>query len=307
MGPAADAASRVGAPRPDQGPGATPHPAPVPGASGQPPRPPVQARPQPVATHATVLCVSAPAMAVSGPDGQLRGHGLHGFYRAGVRTLARMEVRLGGMEPMPLQGTLTSAAEARFVGAVRLPGDPDPDPTLTVERLRHANGVETVTVRNTGSRPARIPLEIALGTDLGPLAEIAVGQRSADLPGQVQSAGLRWAGPQHSATVTSRPSPHAVLAGAGVLRWDLEVQPGARWSVELSTALESATPVGVRPPTGRGAGCRCPGPSPRSGATTPGYGCWCRVRWMRSAACWSPTRTGRPTSTRSPARPGGSV
>ncbi|GAA1173091.1 glycogen debranching N-terminal domain-containing protein [Kitasatospora gansuensis] len=262
MGPAADAASRVGAPRPDQGPGATPHPAPVPGASGQPPRPPVQARPQPVATHATVLCVSAPAMAVSGPDGQLRGHGLHGFYRAGVRTLARMEVRLGGMEPMPLQGTLTSAAEARFVGAVRLPGDPDPDPTLTVERLRHANGVETVTVRNTGSRPARIPLEIALGTDLGPLAEIAVGQRSADLPGQVQSAGLRWAGPQHSATVTSRPSPHAVLAGAGVLRWDLEVQPGARWSVELSTALESATPVGVRPPTGRGAGVPLPWSEP---------------------------------------------
>ncbi|KQV21332.1 hypothetical protein ASE03_27150 [Kitasatospora sp. Root187] len=201
-------------------------------------------------------------MAASGPDGQLRGHGLHGFYRAGIRTLARMEVRLGGMEPMPLQGTLTSAAEARFVGAVRLPGDPDPDPTLTVERLRHANGVETVTVRNTGSRPARIPLEIALGTDLGLLAEIAAGQRSADLPGQVQSAGLRWAGPQHSATVTSRPSPHAVLAGAGVLRWDLEVQPGARWSVELSTTLESATPVGVRPPTGRGAGVPLPWSEP---------------------------------------------
>ncbi|MFJ9521392.1 glycogen debranching N-terminal domain-containing protein [Kitasatospora sp. NPDC101801] len=263
-GPSADVPSRAGVPRPEQAPGANPapHPAPVAGAPGQPPRPPVQARPQPVATHATVLCVSAPAMAASGPDGQLRGHGLHGFYRAGVRTLARMEIRLGGMEPMPLQGTLTSAAEARFVGAVRLPGDPDPDPTLTVERLRHANGVETVTVRNTGSRPARIPLEIALGTDLGLLAEIAAGQRSADLPGQVQSAGLRWAGPQHSATATARPSPHAVLAGAGVLRWDLEVQPGARWSVELSTALETATPVGVRPPTGRGAGVPLPWSEP---------------------------------------------
>lgn len=201
-------------------------------------------------------------MAASGPDGQLRGQSLHGFYRAGVRTLARMEVRLGGMEPLPLQGTLTSAAEARFVGAVRLPGDPDPDPTMTVERLRHANGVETVTVRNTGSRPARIPLEIALGTDLGLLAEIATGQRAADLPGQVQSAGLRWAGPQHSATVTARPSPHAVLAGAGVLRWDLEVQPGARWSVELSTELETTTPVGVRPPTGRGLGVPLPWSEP---------------------------------------------
>ncbi|MFJ8045340.1 glycogen debranching N-terminal domain-containing protein [Kitasatospora sp. NPDC096147] len=207
--------------------------------------------------------MSAPAMAISGLDGQLRGQALHGFYRSGVRALARMELRLGGMEPLSLQGTLTSAAEARFVGAVRVPGDPDPDPALTVERLRHANGVETVTVRNTGLRPARIPLEITLGTDLGQLAEISAGQRLADLPGQVQSAGLRWAGPQHSATVAARPSPHAVLAGAGVLRWDLEVQPGARWSVELTTALETNAAQGApRPPTGRGAGVPLPWSEP---------------------------------------------
>ncbi|WP_371499612.1 glycogen debranching protein [Kitasatospora sp. NBC_00374] len=200
-------------------------------------------------------------MASSGIDGQLRGHGLHGFFRAGVRTLARMEVRVGGMEPMPLQGTLTSAAAARFLGAVRLPGDPDPDPALTVERLRHADGTESITVRNTGARPARLPLEIALGTDLGLLTDIAAGRRSADLPGQVQSAGLRWAGHGRSATVSAQPSPHAVLAGAGVLRWDLEVQAGARWSVELCAELESAS-AAVRPPTGRGAGVPLPWAEP---------------------------------------------
>ncbi|MFD9125367.1 glycogen debranching N-terminal domain-containing protein [Kitasatospora sp. NPDC059571] len=221
------------------------------------PRPPAPPRPNTVTAHDAVLCVEAPAMAASGPDGQLRGQGLHGFYRAGIRTLARMEVRLGGIEPMSLQGALTSAAAARFVGAVRVPGDPDPDPALTVERLRHADGAETVTVRNAGARPARLPLEIAFGTDLGLLSEIAGGQRSADLPSQVQSAGLRWAGHGRSATVTARPTPHAVLAGAGVLRWDLEVQPGARWSVELKTLLEGV-PAGVRPPTGRGKGVPLP-------------------------------------------------
>ncbi|WTJ79327.1 glycogen debranching protein [Kitasatospora sp. NBC_01539] len=200
-------------------------------------------------------------MAASGMDGQLRGQGLQGFYRAGIRTLARMEVRLGGIEPMPLQGALTSAAEARFVGSIRVPGDPDPDPALTVERLRHADGSETVTVRNAGGRPARLPLEITFGTDLGLLADIAAGQRAADLPSQVQSAGLRWAAGGRSATVSARPTPHAVLAGAGVLRWDLELQPGARWSVELHTALESA-PVGTRPPTGRGQGVPLPWTEP---------------------------------------------
>lgn len=250
------AESVVGAPRPVGRPDQVPGGAPAGQArSAAPPRP------QPAAVHHAVLCVNAPAMAASGPDGQLRGHGLHGFYRSGVRVLARMELRLGGMEPLPLQGTSTTAAQARFLGAVRIPGDPDPDPALTVERLRHADGVETVTVRNTGSRPARLPLEIALGTDLGPVGEIAAGHRSPDLPGQVQSAGLRWVGPTHSAVVSAKPSPHAVLAGAGVLRWDLEVQPGARWSVELRTELESTLP-GPRPPGGRGTGVPLPWAEP---------------------------------------------
>ncbi|MGW2252743.1 glycogen debranching N-terminal domain-containing protein [Kitasatospora sp. NPDC001660] len=243
---AVPAESVVGAPRPVGRPDHVP--------AGPP-------RPQPAAVHHAVLCVKAPGMAASGPDGQLRGHGLHGFYRNGVRVLARMELRLGGMEPLPLQGTPTSAAEARFLGAVRLPGDLDPDPALTVERLRHADGLETVIVRNTGARPARLPLEIALGTDLGPVGEIAAGHRSPDLPGQVQSAGLRWAGPAHSAVVAAKPSPHAVLAGAGVLRWDLEVQPGARWSVELRAELESTVP-GPRPPGGRGTGVPLPWSEP---------------------------------------------
>ncbi|MFJ1795937.1 amylo-alpha-1,6-glucosidase [Kitasatospora griseola] len=221
--------------------------------------PAVVPRPQPSAAH-DILCVNAPGMAASGPDGQLRGQSLHGFFRHGVRTLARMELRLGGMEPVPLQGTLTSAAAARFLGSVRVPGDLDPDPALTVERLRHADGAETVTVRNTGARPARIPLEIALGTDLGQLTDIAAGRRSADLPGQVQSSGLRWAGQGRAATVGARPSPHAVLAGAGVLRWDLEIQPGARWSVDLQVELE--TPSAGRPPTGRGPGVPLPWAEP---------------------------------------------
>ncbi len=229
-------------------------------AAGAAARPAAQARRQPASAHGDVLCVNAPAIAASGPDGQLRGDGLHGFFRSGIRAVSRMELRLGGMEPLPLQGALSSTAQARFLAALRPPGDLDPDPALTVERLRHADGVETVVIRNAGSRPVRLPLEITLGTDLGALAEIAVGQRLPDVPGQVQSAGLRWMARGHSATVSARPSPHAVLAGAGVLRWDIEVQPGARWSVELRVELESAAPAAVRPPIGRGTGVPLPWP-----------------------------------------------
>ncbi|WP_245984218.1 glycogen debranching N-terminal domain-containing protein [Streptomyces tateyamensis] len=223
-----------------------------------PGRPATQARRSPASTHTDVLCVKAPAMAASGADGQLRGDGLHGFFRSGVRVVSRMEIRLGGIEPLALQGDLSSAAQARFIGAVRIPGELDPDPALTVERLRHADGAESITVRNAGARPARIPLEIALGTDLGNLAEIGAGARPPEVPAQVQSAGLRWTGRTHNATVSARPSPHAVLAGAGVLRWDLELQPGARWAVDLRVELEPSAAPPVRPPIGRGAGVPAP-------------------------------------------------
>ncbi|MFE0458330.1 glycogen debranching N-terminal domain-containing protein [Kitasatospora sp. NPDC058965] len=226
--------------------------------SGTQGRPTAQTRRLPASTHTDVLCVNAPAMAASGPDGQLRGDGLHGFFRSGVRVLSRMEVRLGGVEPLALQGDLSSAVQARFIGSVRIPGELDPDPALTVERLRHADGAESVTVRNAGGRPARIPLEIALGTDLGSLAEVGAGARPPEVPAQVQSAGLRWTGRTHSATVTARPSPHAVLAGAGVLRWDLELQPGARWAVDLRVELEPLVAPVVRPAIGRGAGVAAP-------------------------------------------------
>jgi hypothetical protein len=213
------------------------------------PAAPGRAAPPPA--HDSVVCVEMPALAVSRAHGQLRGEGLDGFYREGVRTLSRLEVRLGGVEPVPLQGVSVSAAEARFMGVLRVAGDPEPDPGVTVERLRHAEGRERITVRNSGGRPARLPFEIVLGTDLAALSAVAGGGRAADLLPRVHAAGLRWAAPARAlaAKISARPSPHAVLASAGVLRWDLELQPGARWTVELTTELEQKTEPAVR---GRG-------------------------------------------------------
>lgn len=224
---------------------------PVAGPPGGPPAHQPATRGAPPPAHQAVVCVQAPALALSGPDGQLRAQGLDGFYQDGVRTLARLEVRVGGAEPLPLQGVSATAAEARFTGALRVPGEAEPDPGIMVERLRHASGRERITVRNSGARPARLPFEIAVGTDLGTLAAVSAGERGPDLPPRVHAAGLRWSAPARgvAASVTARPTPHSVLASAGLLRWDLELQPGARWTVELFTGLEQSTEPAVR---GRG-------------------------------------------------------
>ncbi|WP_277441368.1 glycogen debranching N-terminal domain-containing protein [Streptomyces sp. SPB162] len=190
--------------------------------------------------HTSVICVAAPSLAVSAEDGQLRGKGLDGFYQEGRRVLARCEVRLAGAEPVPVLGALLSADRARFVAVVRTPADAGPDPAVTVERLRDADGGERITVFNTGPAVLRLPLEVALGTDLAEIGAAAAGRAGPDLPAGVCAAGLRWSHDGIGVRVTARPAPASVLASAGVLRWDLEVPPGAGRTFELRVSRESA-------------------------------------------------------------------
>jgi hypothetical protein len=222
-----------------------------------------------------VVCVRAPALAVSGPDGQLRGHGTDGFYRDGVRLLSRLRLRIGGTEPQAVQARRTGPGQARFLAVHRVAGDPDPDPAVTVERERRADGVERITVRHAGRTPLRTALELEVGTDLGALPGLtapaaaagdAAGAGDAACPQRepeprLHPGGLSWSSapsartPARCALLTARPSPHTVVAAAGRLHWDLDLPPGARWTVELRITAGEETPdarPGRRPRTYRG-------------------------------------------------------
>ena len=194
--------------------------------------------PQPV--HDSVMCVAAPALAVSAAHGQLLGQGLDGFYQDGRRVLARCELRIAGIAPIPVQGRLVAAGRARFVAVVRTGADGGPDPSVTVERLRTAGGIERITVHNTGPRGVRLPVEVGLGTDLADLAAVASGRAGPDLPASVCDSGLRWSRDGTGARITAHPAPDSALASAGLLRWDLSVPPAGSWTVELRAFLETA-------------------------------------------------------------------
>nr|WP_241266172.1 glycogen debranching N-terminal domain-containing protein [Streptomyces boncukensis] len=187
-----------------------------------------------------MICVAAPALAISADHGQLRAEGLEGFYHSGVRTLARCQVRLAGREPVPLQGRMTSAGEARFVSAVRAATGNGPDPEVTVVRLRSADGTERLTVHNSAERTVRLPLEVRLGTDLGELGAIAIGRPGAELPAAVHGSGLRWSAEGTHATVTARPAPDSSWASAGVLQWDWTLPPGDSRSLTFRIELEGS-------------------------------------------------------------------
>ncbi|HEY9372241.1 glycogen debranching N-terminal domain-containing protein [Streptomyces sp.] len=186
------------------------------------------------ALHSALVGVALPWLVFSAEHGQLTGDGLDGVYHAGRRLLSRCVLRVYGREPVAVQGRLAAADQARFVGVLRTPGDSGPDPGLTVERTRGADGTERITLRSAAGRPLRLPVELALGTDLADLGAVAAGRPGPELSAGVHAAGLRWSGPDgRYATVTADPPPMDALAVAGLLRWDLELAPGASRTIEL--------------------------------------------------------------------------
>lgn len=216
---------------------------PRPGASPGPPAPPPRRSADLPPVHTTLICVALPGLAVSTDQGQLTGHGLEGFYRAGRRILSRCLLRVAGREPLVVQARMTSADRVRFVGTLRATPHGGPDPDVTVERTRSADGAERITLRSAAARPLRLPMEVALGTDLADLRAIAAGAVGPELPAGVHDSGLRWTCATATASVTADPPPTDALASAGLLRWDLDVPPGGSVTVELRVRLDGAGPV----------------------------------------------------------------
>ncbi|MFH8716748.1 amylo-alpha-1,6-glucosidase [Streptomyces zaomyceticus] len=224
-------------------------PAPVPGHPSGPVRAalPRAARPGELpSVHGALLCVALPALAICAEHGQLTGEGPEGVYAAGRRLLSRCVLRVAGREPVALQGRMASADRAVFLGVLRVPGDMGPDPGLTVERTRSADGSERITLRSAVARPLRIPVEISLGTDLADLRAVASGRSGPELAASVHGTGLRWTdGAGRSVAVTADPPPMDALAAAGVLRWEADLGPGAAFTVRLQVRDGSAgRPIG---------------------------------------------------------------
>ncbi|MFI9123181.1 glycogen debranching N-terminal domain-containing protein [Streptomyces bikiniensis] len=206
--------------------------------------------------HGALVCVALPALVVCAEHGQLTGEGPEGVYAAGRRLLSRCVLRVSGREPVALQGRMASADRAVFLGVLRVPGEAGPDPGLTVERARSADGTERITLRSAVGRSLRLPVELALGTDLADLGAVATGRPGSELAASVHGTGLRWTGSDgRSATVTADPAPMDSLAAAGVLRWEAELAPGAAFTIRLRVRGEAA----ARPTGSPGAGPGRPG------------------------------------------------
>ncbi|MER5564576.1 glycogen debranching N-terminal domain-containing protein [Streptomyces goshikiensis] len=229
------------------------------------PVPPAR-RPELPPVHGAVICVAAPGLVISPEHGQLTGQGIDGIYRAGRRLLSRCVLRVGGRDPIAVQGRSLGADRAGFTATVRTGAEAGPDPDIGVERIRHADGTERITLRSFAARPVRLPVEISLGTDLAELAAVAAGRSGPELPAGVHAAGLRWSTGEAQAVTAAEPAPDDALASAGLLRWQLELGPGESRTIELRTTQDRIT----RAPAGQVinplADARAEGDDPRAEA-----------------------------------------
>ncbi|MEH1013803.1 glycogen debranching N-terminal domain-containing protein [Micromonospora sp. CPCC 206060] len=176
--------------------------------------------------HDLVSVVRAPTSALSDAAGQIRPAGVQGVFHADNRVLSRAELRVDGREPEAVAAAPDGPHAARFVGLVRWLGDPSPDPTVRIERLRRLTprGIdEELHLVSTAAVPVRATVTLDLDCDLAPIEVVKSGSPAPPAPVPVsRSGGFRWAADGTTVTVTAEsvttttPAPDAGPAtGAG--------------------------------------------------------------------------------------------
>ena len=108
----------------------------------------------PAPIHELTATTLAPAVALSGSDGQIRATGMQGLFLADTRVLSEARLCIAAVEPQPLLHLREGPGRTRFVAVARGIGDVTIDPTVRVERTRQVrpDGMdEELTIRCTSS------------------------------------------------------------------------------------------------------------------------------------------------------------
>lgn len=204
--------------------------------------------------HELVPVVLAPTSALGDATGQIRPTGVQGVFHADARVLSRAELRVDDQE---LEG-LTRGADgphgARFVGLARWLGDPTPDPTVRVDRLRRAtrNGLtEELRIVSTATVGVRATVSVDLGCDLAPIEVVKSGGAAAPLEAKTGQPGLlTWSADGITVTVTA-PDADVLAADeratAPRLAWPIYLPPGGESVLRWQLTVEDPRAVVIGP------------------------------------------------------------
>src|SRR5579871_2083597 len=201
-----------------------------------------------------VAAVAAPSVALSGADGQMRGAGAHGLYVDDVRILHQLVVRVEGEEPVAVGCELIGGRHNRFDSVVFNAGIPRIDPTVARTRTALPDGAEEVLVfSSNAAEPVAFRLDLELGSDLAPIEAVKTNRLLSRRPPVAAAGQLEWPLPDGgTVAVESDPRPDELSEAEGRLSWQLQLAPGERRRVRVTTRRRGASGVVVaaRPPRG---------------------------------------------------------
>ncbi|SCL33512.1 Glycogen debranching enzyme (alpha-1,6-glucosidase) [Micromonospora pallida] len=196
--------------------------------------------------HELVGVVLAPTSALGDAAGQIQPVGVQGVFHADARVLSRAELRVDDREPEGLAAGPDGPHGARFVGVARWLGDPQPDPTVRVDRLRRVTPdglTEELHVVSTASVPVRATVSIDLGCDLAPIEVVKSGGGRPALPAHPgPDGGFGWTAGGVTVTVHAEGATAYVddeRATAPRLAWPVDLPAGGgstvlRWRLTVT-------------------------------------------------------------------------
>lgn len=145
--------------------------------------------------HDLICTVRAPTVALSGADGQIRAAGVHGVFHADRRVLSQAVLRIDGGEPESIGHAPAGSGRTHFVALARHLGDPGPDPTVRIDRLRHVRPgavVEHIVISSAAAAPVVADVTIELACDLADIQLVKTGGSGSAQPATAHPAGILW-------------------------------------------------------------------------------------------------------------------
>ncbi|MCU1437064.1 MAG: amylo-alpha,6-glucosidase [Naasia sp.] len=204
--------------------------------------------------HDGVVVLAAPTQAWGGRDGDISGGGVAGFYDGDRRILSELTLRVGGSPGEPIAAVTPAAAEAEFVGLLRLLDDDAADPRLRLVRRRTvAPGslTERIALESTLSSEVTTTVAAAIATDLATMHDIKAGRASEDAPPPLHADGgaLRWSGAGITAELRADGARATVTGpGAGEVRWTVTLPPKSTVEMKLTVTVTAPDAVVTAPP-----------------------------------------------------------
>ncbi|MEJ3744013.1 glycogen debranching N-terminal domain-containing protein [Actinomycetes bacterium KLBMP 9797] len=187
--------------------------------------------------HDLAPVTAAPTAALGGADGQIRATGVQGVFHADTRVLAQALLRVDGREPEAIGYAPAGPGAARFVSLARWLGDPIPDPTVRIERLRRVvpGGLtEEIRISSTATVPVRCVVTLDVATDNAPIEVVKSGGGPAT--GDAVTVTV-------SPAVTVTASPAVTVTVSPERRWEVDLPP--RGATTLHWGLHAHHPAAV--------------------------------------------------------------